>query len=268
MNAPAAGSDRDRPDTIPVAEYLGRLGVRDPTIEFAGLTALHRAHLRRIPFENLAIHLGVPIELGPPAVDKIVRQRRGGYCYELNGSFAGLLRALGFDADLLEARVYDAGEPGIRFDHLCILVATDAGPVLADVGFGACFDAPLRFRPDIDQHDANGTFRIASRDEGAFDLVSDDTLTYRFDLVPHQLAEFESGNRFHQSPASHFSRAPICSRATDDGRVTLRGRTLIETAHSVRTETEVPPGELGRVLAEHFGIELDAAAVAALAGRC
>jgi N-hydroxyarylamine O-acetyltransferase len=78
-----------------VAAYLNRVGpVASAAGDAAGLRALHRAHQLAVPFENLSIHLGEPVSLdGPDLIDKIVRRRRGGFCYELNGAFALLLDA-------------------------------------------------------------------------------------------------------------------------------------------------------------------------------
>ena len=81
--------------------YLHRINYRgEQTPTAATLCQLHRAHLLAAPFENLDIHLGRPIVLDQDALfDKIVRRRRGGFCYELNGLFALLLRELGFEVD-------------------------------------------------------------------------------------------------------------------------------------------------------------------------
>src|SRR4051812_21511122 len=105
--------------------YLARIGYAGslaPTIET--LRALHRAHLHAVPFENLDIHLGRPIKLDRGAFfRKIVGERRGGFCYELNGLFADLLAFLDFDVSLLSARVArEAGGFGPEFDHLAVLV--------------------------------------------------------------------------------------------------------------------------------------------------
>jgi len=85
---------------------------------------LHVRHLLSVPFENLDIHLGRPIILDQELFyNKIVRDRRGGYCYELNGCFAWLLRELGFGVSMLSARV--AGKNGgfsPDFDHMTLLV--------------------------------------------------------------------------------------------------------------------------------------------------
>src|SRR5262245_22638473 len=91
--------------TMNVSAYLRRIGVAGPVRPDARmLTRLHRQHLYSVPFESLSIHLGEPIDLDEKALyDKIVRRRRGGFCYELNGLFAALLRQLGYPVTLLSA---------------------------------------------------------------------------------------------------------------------------------------------------------------------
>src|ERR1041384_7192098 len=114
-----------RHEKMNIEAYLKRInynGPRTPTAET--LRALQVAHLRTAPFENLSIHAGEPIVLDEDALfTKIVDGRRGGFCYELNGLFAGLLRALGFDVAMLSAGVGRAAggfSPG--FDHMTLMV--------------------------------------------------------------------------------------------------------------------------------------------------
>src|SRR5215470_823990 len=128
-------------DDKTVAAYLDRIGTgrRPEVIDAAALRDLHRAHLLAVPFENLSIHLAEPISLDEDTLlGKIVTRRRGGFCYELNGAFALLLRALGADVVLAAARVHGAGSLGPPFDHLALLVRLPdgSGPWVADVGFG------------------------------------------------------------------------------------------------------------------------------------
>jgi N-hydroxyarylamine O-acetyltransferase len=253
--------------------YLARLGAAerpDPTLE--SLRALHLAHLRRVPFENLDIHLGRPITLDVDRfVDKIVGQGRGGFCYELNGAFASLLVTLGYGVELLEARVHGPDGVGIRFDHLALRVAVpgdvpgESTVVVADVGFGDSFDEPIGWVIDDDLVDPNGTFRLTNADEHAIDLVRGDEPSYR--LYPRALGldDFAPGCDFHQSPASHFSKNTVISRRTDDGRVTVRGLTLIRTFGGERVESAIEPGDLGQVLVDEFGVRLDDVSVARLA---
>ena len=93
-----------------IEAYLRRVeygGSRRPSLQV--LRSLHLAHIRQVPFENLDIHLGREIVLSQESLyRKVVKDRRGGFCYELNGLFAALLSALGFRVRLLSARVVGA----------------------------------------------------------------------------------------------------------------------------------------------------------------
>lgn len=244
--------------------YLQRLNYDDPrTRTFATLRALHQAHLISVPFENLDISLGRPIVLEEEALyGKIVRQRRGGFCYELNGLFATLLRELGFDVNLLSGGVMDNGEFGPEFDHLALLVQLEER-WLADVGFGDSFREPLR----LDEPGEQVQYGVAYRLRNAGELWTLDRRfpdqawepQYRFTLQPRQLVDFTSMCRHHQtSSASHFTQKRICSRATPEGRITLSDMRLIITANGQRQETVLQDeDEYRHALQEHFGIDLD-----------
>ena len=119
------------------AEYLARIGYDGPLEPSPEtLAGLQRAHLLSVPFENLDIHLGRRLVLDRSAnFDKIVRRRRGGWCYELNGLFSWLLEELGFRVTLLGSRVEGAAGAGQDLAHLLLLVDLDR-PYIADVGFG------------------------------------------------------------------------------------------------------------------------------------
>jgi len=241
------------------AAYLERMAYRGdarPTPET--LAALQLAHLLAVPFENLSIHSGEPIQLRPDWLfDKIVRRRRGGFCYELNGLFAELLNALGFEAEMLAARVYSGdGRLGIPFDHMCLRVRAGGAAWLADVGFGDNFVRPLRLDDPDEQSDGRRSFRIEA--DGDARIVRDEgRRSYRFELVPHALGDFEPGSRYHQtSPESQFPRGRIVSRLTPDGRVSLTDDRLIVTGAGgdKREQPVTGPEEWWRVCAEQFGI--------------
>ena len=69
--------------------YLDRIGFKgnvEPSLQV--LANLQKRHLLTVPFENLDIHYGIPIKLDTALFfDKIVINKRGGFCYELNGLF-------------------------------------------------------------------------------------------------------------------------------------------------------------------------------------
>jgi N-hydroxyarylamine O-acetyltransferase len=239
-----------------VEAYLERIGYDGsafPTAET--LRALHRAHMMAVPFENLDIHLGVPIVLSVPGFyEKIVVRRRGGYCYELNGLFAWLLAELGFRVSLLSARVVTSGIPSPEFDHLLILVELD-DRWIADVGFGDSSLVPLLAEPGgVEETDGYAI----TEDEVGWTMFRRGEPEYVFSMTPRRLSEFEPRNLFQQtSPQSHFTQKSVCSLATPTGRITLSGRRLIVTSGERREEREVKSAaEYGRILIDEFGFEL------------
>jgi N-hydroxyarylamine O-acetyltransferase len=249
---------------VDVAAYLTRIaycGPTEPTAET--LRAIHHAHLLSVPFENLDIPLGRKIILDEDAIlHKIVDQRRGGFCYELNGAFAALLRALGFHTTLLSARVArDAGGESPEFDHLTLRVDLQ-DPWLADVGFGESFLEPLRLESGREQLDPAGTFRLVQVEERLQMKKLESSgrwkRQYSFGLHPRSLNDFAGMCHYHQtSPESHFTQNRICSRATPDGRITLSGTKLIVTRRGQRQErTLFSEDEWNNAIQEHFGIKL------------
>ncbi|HEY3468427.1 MAG TPA: arylamine N-acetyltransferase [Amycolatopsis sp.] len=244
-----------------VQEYLDRIGAaRPPVPSLAALRELQRRHLETVPFENLAITLGEAIELGEEALSgKLVRRRRGGICYELNGAFAVLLRALGFDVRLLGGRVWRReGGFGPPLDHLALRV--DLGePWLADVGFGRFSLRPLPLVDGAVQDDPAGRFEIRAAPRGDLDVLLDGGVVYRLEQRPRELAEFEAMAWWHStSPRSRFTGGPTCSLATPGGRITLAGDRLIETVAGQRTERRLASdAEVLAAYREHFGIVLD-----------
>ena len=255
-------------EAVDVDGYLARIGaVRPRRADADALAELQLRQLRTVPFENLSVHLREEIVLDPVAlVDKLVRRRRGGFCYELNGAFAALLTALGFRVRLLEARVLEAGggSAGLPYDHLTlsVLPVDGSGPWLVDVGFGAFCERPLLLTSRVEQRDAAGVFRIVEAPYGDLEVFQDGEPQFRMSLRPRELAEFTAACWYHRtSPDSHFTRKPVCSLPTGDGRTTLSGRTLKRTVTGrpeLTCETELPDeAAVLDAYRRYFGIELD-----------
>ncbi|MCG6496397.1 arylamine N-acetyltransferase [Kitasatospora sp. A2-31] len=246
--------------------YLARIGVPAPDRPSpAALAELQLAHLQAVPFENLDIHLGEPVVLEPGAlVEKVVTRRRGGFCYELNGSFAELLRSLGYRVSLLPARVFDGDRPGPPFDHLALRVDLDE-PWLVDVGFGRFSRQPLRLAERGPQADPAGEFTLVPGGDDELDVLMGGKPQYRLGLRPHPLADFVPTCWWQTtSPDSHFTRSTTCTLPTPaGGRVTLSGTRLIRTAAD-GTRTEELLDEAGALAAYRtlFGITLDRLPVA------
>jgi len=247
-----------------IQRYLERInyaGSTAPTLDT--LRALHLAHMRTVPFENLDIPRGRRIELDQDRLfDKIVTRRRGGFCYELNGLFALLLGSLGYEVDILAARVpTEDGRLGIPFDHLALRVRLDV-PWLADVGFGASFSEPLRLVEDQEQEQDGVAYRIVPEGTDQRLLRLEDGLWtphYQFSLESFQWSDFAGGCEYHQTSSnSPFTGRRICSLATLGGRVTLSNMKLILTQGTDRTERLLTSdAEYSAALREHFNIVLD-----------
>lgn len=256
-----------------ITTYLDRIayiGSLAPCL--ATLQGLQQAHLRSVAFENLSIQAGEAIVLEPAALfRKIVEQRRGGFCYELNGLFAALLVALGFKLDRLAANVCgQGGHFGPDFDHLCLLVHLEDEDYLVDVGFGDSFQQPLRLNELGEQIQAEKCYQILASEDGHYTLherpadspAAEAKPQYRFRLTPHDLAAFEPMCRYHQTSAdSHFTQKRICSMATPQGRVSLSELRLIvsrqKSGNGERIETALASeAEFAAALRHHFGITL------------
>lgn len=261
-------------DTTAYLERIGYHGSAQPTL--ANLRAMHRAHLLAVPFENLDIHLRREISLDPEALfDKIVRRRRGGFCYELNSLFADLLTGLGYGVTLLSAEsANDDGSFSLPFDHLALQVQIpgEAGSWLADVGWGNGFLEPLRLHDPDEQAQGERAFKItpqegyqALTERGAEGIGGEKpeeyahhwVRHYRFNFQPHELAEFAPMCRYHQtSPESIFTRKRMVTRFTPEGRVTLSDLRLIITRGGQREERALSGEEEARaVLRDLFGMQ-------------
>jgi N-hydroxyarylamine O-acetyltransferase len=216
--------------------YFARIGYdgsHEPT--HATLAAVHRAHLLSIPYENLDIHLGRPVTLDPAAIfRKLVDERRGGWCYEMNGTLGQVLAAMGFEVRYVAGAVHRAtlGEAA-HGNHLVLIVTLDR-PWIADVGFGDGFIEPLPLEPGIYRQgflayrvSTDGTWwRVDNHEYGGAD-------GFDFTLEPRPIDAFAS--RCHElqtSPDSPFVQTTVCEGFTPNGLVMLRGAVLRDVTES------------------------------------
>ena len=243
--------------------YLARIGLEPDDLEENDetLRILQRKHLLNVPFENLDIHWKRPIVLN---VDqfyaKIVGEKRGGFCYELNGLFNELLLSLGFTTRLISARVFNGTEHGPEYDHMAIIVTIGDDEYLADVGFGDFTVEPLRYGLGAEQKDETGIFVVRRLGDEYLEVVKKEDAgwksMYIFQDIARDLSEFEEMCNFQQfSPESHFTKGKVCSVLTEDGRKTLTDKKFIATADGQKTEYEFEgEEEFDRLLMAEYGI--------------
>ncbi len=247
----------------PIERYLDRIEYAGPPIDEPSertLSALHESHLRTVPFENLDVIGGRPIELGPEAAfEKVVERRRGGFCYELNGLFEWLLSELGFETTLVSCRMRrNDGGFGPAFDHVAVLVHLDDW-VLADVGAGIFARSPLPMNGTV-RTGVEGSFRVVHRAGNEYVVETDDgdgwETKYRFTTEDRTLDEFAETCAYHQSsPESGFTKRFTCTRATPTGRITLSASSLTTTTNGRKRKRSVSaPGDRRQIVAERFGM--------------
>jgi N-hydroxyarylamine O-acetyltransferase len=256
-----------------VAAYLERIGYRDtPLPDRKTLTALHRAHRMAIAFENLDIPLGRGIALAPERLfEKIVAGRRGGYCFEQNALFLLILKAIGFEARPLLARVWLGAEAIPARTHTLNLVRLDGEDWIVDVGFGGSFVPPMRLAAGTEAATPDGArHRLAEDADHGWMLERDGgegwARQYSFTLEPVWPADLEMANHFTATrPGTRFTSQRIASAPTPDGYVSLIDRGLT-TSRMGQSEVREIGGaeEYRRVLEDVFGLGLSAEEVEAL----
>lgn len=259
-----AGQPRQRLDQATADAYLERLGCARPDrTDAESLRHLQERHVRTVPFENVDCVRRRPLHLGRLAVDKIVHERRGGGCFELNSSFGLLLTAVGFDVTVVAAQFVDGQSWTFPFRHLLLLVDTSEGRQLVDTGFGfGGHRNSLRSLPvDVPgtHEDPHGTYRLEVTPDGDFDVWRDGRMLYRVDSHPRSIEDFSAALWwFMTSPDSDFLAGMFCILPTDNGRRSLRDRklTLLQGSEKVTVELG-DDNEVRRALVEHFGVVVD-----------
>jgi N-hydroxyarylamine O-acetyltransferase len=277
-------SDEWSAGKLDLGAYLNRIGYSGPvTPTEPTLDALHRAHLAAIPFENLDIMLGRPVRVDLESIqDKLVRGKRGGYCFEHGQLFGAALERIGFSVDRLLARVARGlgASVGAR-THLTLRVRTPdrMGLWLADVGFGASPPGPLslrRLRSGGPQVLDGWIYEVAPDpvpDSGVWELrelqgSSWETL-YRFDDLRVYPPDVVMANHYTSThPDSWFTQKPVVARRSPDSVTSLLGRTLTVTRPGhVKERRDLDDGEWVSCLRETFGLSFTPEEAARLVAR-
>jgi N-hydroxyarylamine O-acetyltransferase len=240
-------------------KYIGSL---EPSLET--LIAVHRHHLLNISYENLDIHFGRTLQLDPArAYEKIVLEKRGGWCYEMNGLLAWALCEIGFEVEYLACAV---GQTNASANHLALKVNLEK-TYLADAGFGNGLLEPIplvageyvqqsrAFR--LEQHGEHWTFQIPSVSAAAVGNSFD------FTLEPQGLEHFQDRCTYLQtSPESGFVRVVVCHRMTETGVQSLRGAVLQTISNGIETSRTLETrDDYDTVLREIFNLHLDTTAL-------
>jgi N-hydroxyarylamine O-acetyltransferase len=247
--------------------FLDRIryqGSREVSLET--LRNLQQAFLLSVPFENFDIHIGRRIEFTCESVyHKIVEQRRGGFCYELNSLFHDMLAQLGFDVRFHGARMVRDGRIGKDRGHMVLVVALDE-PWLVDVGNGKSAREPLRLDGTTESRAEDFHYRVRAAEDSPSLLEKPDGADWRqrfvFDVKPLSRSDFIPACEWTQtSPDSIFTQNRICTIARRNGRVLLLNDVLTVSDESGMSEQRIGPEEYSACLKKYFGLDFSEPAV-------
>lgn len=243
---------------VDVDRYLSRIGLdAAPPVSLAGLTLLQQAHMTAVPFENLHVFAGLGVKTTIAwSWQKIVVDGRGGWCFELNGLFDALLKALGFEVRMIGAAVL-LGGPNDAINHAALEVTLDR-PYLVDVGFGEGPTQPLDLNHSGAQPGGDGDYELMASPKGTTLTKQVDgvpTAQYRFKRVTRELADFEPASELLQRE-SFFLEAPFATRLVDGGpeRVTLTTEQLRFHGAGAESRRAIVPSDWADALVAWFNL--------------
>ncbi|AFM05628.1 arylamine N-acetyltransferase [Bernardetia litoralis DSM 6794] len=250
--------------------YLRRIGyLQTPQNNLQTLNELHKKHIFAIPFEDLDIHLKKPLKIDINSLyEKIIVEKRGGFCYELNYLFYHLLKKIGFDCHIISSRLYDKRENlGCEFDHLSIFLKIENETFLVDVGYGSLFFEPMKIPLQINKNyirkDRDMIYQIDKIDKKKYILSESKNgkkfrKTYAFDTTPREINEFyEQINHKQISEESYFVKNRICTIPTEEGRMTLLNNKFIKTRGNERQEHTIQSDEeFYKIVQEEFDMNV------------
>ena len=238
------------------------------------MAALHRlveAQTERVPYETVWLYLGDRRGISPvESLQHVITERRGGYCYQLNGAFWWLLRRLGYNAMLHRSSVHgpEAPAPTQWLNHAALLVhdlpdeSNPAGRWFADAGLG---DGPNAAIPIVDGAHYQAPFRWvvgpAAHDSFELDVVHDPTGSFNRVGIGEPVSSMRPFVTRHRwlstSPDSSFRRAVVVQRRDGPDVVTLRGLLLTRAGRRRREETTIDDERTWfDVVAGEFGVSL------------
>ena len=249
-----------------IDKYLQRIGVtttvKEPDLEL--LMIIHKAHYMSVPYENLDIIHGLPLDLSIEALyDKIVNQKRGGYCFEINGLFGALLRSMNYDVTEHLAR-FLLDEPDIPMRrHRVLKVQLSDGAYACDVGVGVeAPRIPLMLVENVIQSDGFAEYRFENEPFLGWVLWQKKLLgewkkLYSFtDEVQLSVDFLQPSFYCEKSPESVFNKEPMLALKTNVGLNSYDGKNfrVSSKGNVMRNITPKDKAEEQQLIAELFGL--------------
>ncbi len=246
-----------------LSAYLNRIGLETCTADLKGLRTLQAAQIAALPFENVLPFLGQVPDLGRDSLwRKLVVEKCGGYCFELNSLLEDALTALGFSHRRVLARVrMGAAEGGAR-THLAFVVTLEGEEWLVDAGFGGQAPVePVRISTGSDQQIRDQVFRIRFEDGPGEHVLERRSETgwfplFGFDRVEVRQADIHAANYLcATSPDQAFAASMKVYRQSPDGWTSfLDGRARFVRQGGTEERQLVSAQELARFMRQDMGL--------------
>jgi N-hydroxyarylamine O-acetyltransferase len=227
---------------------LRREEVASPSVE--NLRVLMEAYALSVPFENLDIYdYKRQIDFCLPHLfEKIVVNRRGGYCYEMNSFFMGILEALGYSCAAVGARILMGGAMITPVAHRTTIVTLGDQRYLCDVGFGGAGapEGPVSFEAGV-QEIAGNFFSIQPQEGDIFGDMAlmrhtpeGESVFYMFYTRPHSPLEFIALNQaMYTNPLTMFALNRVVRLRTPKGVKVIDNKIFRQTIDGEVTEEEI-----------------------------
>ena len=253
--------------SIHIKNYFERIGFSDEVvINIETLEKLNFLHVTTIPFENINPFLELPVKIDIDSIqEKLIYNKRGGYCYEQNTLFFHVLTDLGFNVRPLAGRVIwnDSIDAITSLTHMFLLVTIDEIEYLVDVGFGAqTLTAPLEFVLNKEQKNLHESYQITEL-ENEFVLqtrmYNDWKSMYRFNKNQQHFVDFEVGNWYTSTnPDFIFTKILFLSKVSEKYRFSLINTVFKKYDLNKKTETSKIESieELKKIIENVFNLQL------------
>lgn len=251
---------------LDVQAYLERIqfeGPLDGSVET--LAKLQECHIHTVPYENLDILRGVPLSLEiPDLYEKIVINKRGGFCFELNALFSWLLRELGYEVTDFFARFWrDEPNPPPKRRHHVLKVKAEDRYFLCDVGVGGIVPRrPIEMIEGLVQQQGEEFYKVEKVNFYGWMLYEKKNGEWReifsFTEEPQLLKDFITTSYWcEHAPESIFRQSAMVFIRTKNGRNTIAGDEFrIYTEDGMHTFVPATEEEYHSALKQYFGIEL------------
>lgn len=221
-----------------------------------------------VPFENIDVQNSKPISINIDALfNKIVHDKRGGFCYELNTFFKAYLQQKGFNPELMSATIHTpGGGRSLNGSHASLVVSINDVFYVTDVGFG---DLPLHAIPiTSSEHtqpitDISGTFRAIfnNEDKDIFYVQKFENdhwhTKYEAEFKPKQIEDFNSNIEYNQThPDSIFVQHLLITMPQSFGRATMSENHLTLTRNGSSEKFDVTKDNYKYFLEKYFGLNV------------